>query len=84
MQAPNNFGCCGTKELLFRKGKMCYEKLKSYDLTNGEHCSKQMSYFKVPKYWMFKDTFPLTVTGKVKKFEIRDISIQELGLENNP
>ena len=33
---------------------------------------------------MFKDTFPLTVTGKVKKFEIRDISILELGLENNP
>ncbi|XP_046641888.1 medium-chain acyl-CoA ligase ACSF2, mitochondrial-like [Daphnia pulicaria] len=43
-------------------------------------CSEKMAYFKVPRYWMFKDKFPLTVTGKVKKFEIRNISIQELGL----
>ncbi|XP_046450152.1 medium-chain acyl-CoA ligase ACSF2, mitochondrial-like [Daphnia pulex] len=43
-------------------------------------CLEKMAYFKVPKYWMFKDKFPLTVTGKVKKFEIRNISIQELGL----
>jgi fatty-acyl-CoA synthase len=45
-----------------------------------ENSGKQMAYFKVPRYWMFKDKFPLTVTGKVKKFEIRNISIQELGL----
>ncbi|XP_046641884.1 medium-chain acyl-CoA ligase ACSF2, mitochondrial-like [Daphnia pulicaria] len=43
-------------------------------------CSEKMAYFKVPKYWMFKDKFPLTVTGKVKKFVMRDISVKELGL----
>ena len=42
--------------------------------------AQQMAYFKVPRYWMFKETFPLTVTGKVQKFVMREISIKELGL----
>ncbi|XP_046450150.1 medium-chain acyl-CoA ligase ACSF2, mitochondrial-like [Daphnia pulex] len=43
-------------------------------------CLEKMAYFKVPKYWIFKEHFPLTVTGKVKKFVMRDISVKELGL----
>lgn len=39
-----------------------------------------MAYFKIPRYWVFKDKFPLTVTGKVQKFIMKDISIKELGL----
>lgn len=43
---------------------------------------RQLAYFKVPRYWMFKETFPLTVTGKVQKFAMRQASIEELRLAN--
>ena len=42
--------------------------------------SFQLSYFKVPRYFLFKDSFPLTVTGKVQKFVMREITVKELGL----
>eukprot|EP00927_Polykrikos_kofoidii_P044299 TRINITY_DN38300_c0_g2_i1.p1 TRINITY_DN38300_c0_g2~~TRINITY_DN38300_c0_g2_i1.p1 ORF type:complete len:501 (+),score=80.21 TRINITY_DN38300_c0_g2_i1:134-1504(+) len=40
----------------------------------------QIAHFKVPKYILFKDEFPLTVTGKIRKVEMREISSRELGL----
>jgi fatty-acyl-CoA synthase len=47
-----------------------------------EFCSSRLAYFKVPKYWKFVDSFPTTVTGKIQKFKMREISIQELGLQD--
>ncbi|KAL7073208.1 hypothetical protein ACQ4LE_007514 [Meloidogyne hapla] len=49
-----------------------------------EYCSGKIAHYKVPKYILFKDIadFPLTVTGKVKKYEMREISKRELKLEN--
>lgn len=44
-------------------------------------CKDKIAYYKVPKYFKFTDEFPLTVTGKVRKIDMRTISIQELGLE---
>lgn len=43
----------------------------------------QIAHYKIPKYFLFKEEteFPLTVTNKVKKYEMRSISIKELGLE---
>lgn len=34
-----------------------------------------------PRYWKFTDSFPMTVTGKVRKVEMREVSVQELGLQ---
>ena len=34
----------------------------------------------MPRYWKFVDAFPMTVTGKVQKFRMREISIEELDL----
>lgn len=45
-----------------------------------EFCKERLSYFKVPRYFLFKDSFPLTVTGKVQKFVMREITVKELGL----
>jgi fatty-acyl-CoA synthase len=45
------------------------------------HCSGQIAAFKVPKYWKFVGEFPLTVTGKVQKFRMREVAIAELGLQ---
>ena len=38
----------------------------------------QMAYFKVPRYWLFRDDFPKTVTGKVQKFRMREMTIKYL------
>ncbi len=47
-----------------------------------EFCRTRLAYFKVPHYWKFVDAFPTTVTGKIQKFRMREISIVELGLED--
>jgi len=46
-----------------------------------DFCRGQLAHFKVPRYVVFVDEFPLTVTGKVQKFKIREESVRLLGLE---
>jgi fatty-acyl-CoA synthase len=46
-----------------------------------EFCRGQIARFKVPRYIKFVDSFPMTVTGKVQKFKMRELAIEELGLE---
>jgi fatty-acyl-CoA synthase len=45
-----------------------------------EFCREQIAHYKIPRYIRFVDAFPLTVTGKVQKFEIRRRMIDELRL----
>ena len=45
------------------------------------HCEGKIAHFKIPQYFRFVDDFPLTVTGKVQKFRIRQQEIRERGLE---
>jgi fatty-acyl-CoA synthase len=44
-------------------------------------CRDKIAHYKVPRYVKFVKEFPITVTGKVQKFVMRDQSIKELGLE---
>ncbi len=44
-------------------------------------CRGKIASFKIPRYWRFVDEFPMTVTGKVQKFRMRETSVAELGLE---
>ncbi len=44
-------------------------------------CRQQMAHFKVPRYFKLTDDFPMTVTGKVQKFRMRELAIAELGLQ---
>jgi fatty-acyl-CoA synthase len=44
-------------------------------------CKGQIAHYKVPRYVKFVDDFPMTVTGKIQKFIMRDKMIEELGLE---
>ena len=46
-----------------------------------EYCLS-IAHFKRPKYWKFVTEFPMTVSGKIRKIEMREISIKELDLEN--
>ena len=36
----------------------------------------------MPHYWKFVGSFPMTVTGKIQKFRMREMSIEELGLQD--
>jgi fatty-acyl-CoA synthase len=45
-----------------------------------EFCSGKIAHYKVPRYVRFTDEFPMTVTGKVQKFKMREVSVAELGL----
>lgn len=45
-------------------------------------CEGKIAYFKIPAHLRFVDEFPLTVTGKVQKFRIREIEIEERGLRH--
>lgn len=47
-----------------------------------EYCKAGISRHKVPKFVRLIESFPLTASGKVKKFELREQLIKELGLEN--
>jgi fatty-acyl-CoA synthase len=47
-----------------------------------EFCRSQIAHYKVPRYIKFVDSFPMTVTGKVQKFKMRETAIQELGLDS--
>jgi fatty-acyl-CoA synthase len=44
-------------------------------------CVGKIAHYKVPRYVRFTEDFPMTVTGKVQKFKMRETSVAELGLE---
>ena len=43
-------------------------------------CDGRIAHYKVPRYVKIVESFPMTVTGKVRKVEMRKISVDELGL----
>ena len=51
------------------------------DLEIREFCQGQIAHYKIPRYIQFVDAFPMTVTGKVQKFVMREKMIEELGLD---
>ena len=46
-----------------------------------EFCDGQIAHYKIPRYIRFVDAFPMTITGKVQKFAMRDTMIEELGID---
>jgi len=64
---------------------MAWVKLKEGRALTGEDlaafCRGQIATFKIPRYWKLTDAFPMTVTGKVQKYRMREISVEELGLQ---
>jgi fatty-acyl-CoA synthase len=44
-------------------------------------CKGKIASYKVPRHWKLVDSFPMTVTGKVQKFKMRETAVAELGLE---
>jgi fatty-acyl-CoA synthase len=42
---------------------------------------ERVAHFKIPKHIRFVTEFPMTVTGKIQKFAMRQAMVKELGLE---
>ena len=63
---------------------MAWVKLREGSPADGdslaEACRGTIATFKIPRYWKLVDEFPMTVTGKIQKFKMREAAIEELGL----
>src|SRR4051795_7012383 len=46
-----------------------------------EFCAGKLAHYKVPRYVKIVGEFPMTVTGKIRKVEMREVSVEELGLQ---
>lgn len=64
---------------------MAWIKLKQGESATEEeikaYCQGRIAHYKIPRYIKFTESFPMTVTGKIRKVEMRQMSVKELGLE---
>lgn len=70
----------------FGEEVMAWIRLKDNVSTNeqelSDFCKKNIAHYKIPKYWKFVSEFPMTVTGKIRKVEMRETAIKELNLSS--
>lgn len=75
----------GVPDLKYGEEIMAWVKLKPGVTAEEEEirafCRGQIAHYKIPRYVHFVDSFPMTVTGKIQKFLMRQQSVEELGLE---
>jgi fatty-acyl-CoA synthase len=75
----------GLPDLKYGEELCAWIKLKPGETAAPEDiqafCKTQIAHYKIPRYIRFVDAFPMTVTGKVQKFLMREYMIRELGLQ---
>jgi fatty-acyl-CoA synthase len=74
----------GVPDLKYGEELCAWVKLKPGESSDAEEvqafCKGQIAHYKIPRYIKFVDAFPMTVTGKVQKFLMREATVEELGL----
>jgi fatty-acyl-CoA synthase len=75
----------GVPDQKYGEELMAWVKLRPGAALTGEeiraYCRGKIAGYKIPRYFKFVDAFPVTVTGKVQKFKMREQAIHELKLE---
>ena len=75
----------GVPDARFGEEVMAWVRLKpDADATEEsirDFCRGQIAHYKVPRYVKFTDEFPMTVTGKIQKFRMREMAVEELALQ---
>ena len=75
---------CGVPDVKFGEEICAWIQLKpgtsSTEEEVREFCKQQIAHYKIPRYIRFVSEFPMTITGKVQKFAMREAMIAELGL----
>ncbi len=76
----------GVPDARYGEELCAWVKLRSGSALDAEQvrvfCTGKIAHYKIPRYVRVTDEFPMTVTGKVQKFKMREVSITELGLEH--
>ena len=77
----------GVPDTRFGEAVAVWIKLRDGDTASAEEirafCAGQIAHYKIPAYVRFVDDFPLTVTGKIQKYMMRDVMVEELGLSKS-
>ena len=75
----------GVPDERFVEEVMAWVRLKPGETADAEEirefCRGQIAHYKIPRYIKFTNEFPMTVTGKIQKFRMRETAIEELGLQ---
>ena len=76
----------GVPDQKYGEQVMAWIRLKAGETATEEEMREfargQIAHFKIPRYIKFVDAFPMTVTGKVQKYVMRETAVKELGLES--
>ncbi|MEM7406221.1 MAG: AMP-binding protein [Pseudomonadota bacterium] len=76
----------GVPDAKFGEELLAVVKLRDGAATSEEDiksfCRGSIAHYKVPRYVSFVDEYPMTVTGKVQKFKLREQAVTDLGLED--
>jgi fatty-acyl-CoA synthase len=75
---------CGVPDIKFGEEVCAWIQLKSGAAVSEEEirefCRGQIAHYKIPRYIRFVTEFPMTITGKVQKFAMREFMVKELNL----
>ena len=75
----------GVPDAKYGEELMAWVKLRPGVHLTGEEirafCKGKIATYKIPRYYKFVDEYPMTVSGKVQKYKMRDAAIKELGLQ---
>ncbi len=75
----------GVPDERFGEEVMAWVMLKSDGQASPEEirefCRGRIAHYKVPRYVKIANEFPMTVTGKIQKFRMREMAVEELGLQ---
>jgi fatty-acyl-CoA synthase len=75
----------GVPDRRFGEEVMAWIRLKEGETASTEElrafCKGKIAHFKVPRFFKFVTEYPMTVSGKVQKFKMREMAIEELGLQ---
>jgi fatty-acyl-CoA synthase len=83
-ETVNQVYICGVPDERMGEVGAAFVQFKAgQDCTQAElvaFVESRVARFKIPKYWMFVEAFPMTATGKVQKFMLRQMATEKLGL----
>jgi fatty-acyl-CoA synthase len=75
----------GVPDLKYGEEVMAWVKLKDGQEATSEDirdfCRGKIAHYKIPRYVKFVSEFPMTVTGKIQKYKMREVAVEELGLQ---
>ncbi len=77
----------GVPDAKYGEEVMAWVRRKSGQAVSQEelvaYCKGKIATYKIPRYWKFVDEFPMTVTGKIQKYKMRELAMAELKLSES-